>query len=71
MLTTEAPAPFSMRSISRLPPRTLRPFTSSGTRMGLPRLAEPPACHSHVTRIAPFSAIRAVIFLPISAFFQA
>src|SRR5471032_3007319 len=48
-----------MRSISRLPPRTFLPFTSSGTRTGVAlRLATPPACQSHVTRTAPFSAIR-------------
>ena len=70
--TTEAPAPFSIRSISRRPPRTFLPFTSSGTRTGLAsREAEPPACHSHVTRTQPFSAITVFIFLPISAVFQA
>ena len=71
MLTTAAPAPFSIRSISRLPPRTFRPLTSSGTRMGWLRLAVPPACHSQVTGIVPLSAIKAVSRLPISAFFQA
>src|SRR6185369_11125055 len=65
------PAALSTRSISRLPPRALRPLTSSGLTMGAARLAAPPACQIQVRSTTPLSARNLVRARPISAFFQA
>src|SRR3546814_3809999 len=43
------PADCSIRSIILPAPRTLSPFTSSGTRTGLSRDATPPACQIQLT----------------------
>ena len=43
-------------SISRLPPRTLRPLASSGWTSGVPRLATPPACQIQLRTMMPFSS---------------
>ena len=66
-----APAACSTMSISRLPPRIFRPLASSGLTIGLPRLAQPPACQIHDRMMTPFSARNALNFCPTGAFFQA
>src|ERR1700758_1332541 len=43
-------------SISREPPRTFSPLTSSGATIGRERLATPPACQTPVGSRKPLSA---------------
>jgi hypothetical protein len=69
-LVGEAPAAFSITSISLLPPRNLRPLTSSGLITGLAREAMPPACQTQVMILTPFSSTMRVSSLPIGASFQ-
>src|SRR5215831_4079255 len=59
------PAALMTMSISRLPPRTLKPLTSSGITMGAVRLAAPPACQIQVTSTTPLSARNWVSARPI------
>ena len=68
--STSAPAVRSTISISREPPRTLRPLTSSGATTGLVRLATPPACHIQVSMMMPLSARKSVNTLPTGSPFQ-
>src|ERR1700720_1815681 len=66
-----APAACSTMSISRLPPRTFRPFASGGLTIGVARLATPPACQIQDTMMTPLLPRNWLNFWPTCACFQA